>query len=465
MDLLYILFFFIVITVFFLPLFFHLKFPEPIWNWDKIELKNISFPKSFIWGTATAAHQVEGDCQNNWSEFETGRKSNGIPNIKDAQISGNACEHWSRYRQDIKLIVETGVSHYRFSIEWSKIEPTKGSFNQDAINHYQNVIDELITSGITPVITLHHFSHPVWFEDIGGFEKEENIDHFVNFSITVFNLYSDKVKNWCTINEPAVFAVQGYFTGMFPPGKKNSKLTGQVLKNLLESHVQVYHALKKQSGGKDAKIGIVKNINQFDPWRRYLIFDWLFVIALNHVFNWSSIKFFKTGIFKIRLPGLMWITHKNLMATDSNDFFGLNYYSHNHIKFNPFKPDFSELKYHKNDTMTDMPYTIYAEGIYRAIKLVSQLNKPIIITENGVADKNDSFRSTYITKYLYAVRKAIADGYDITGYYYWSLMDNFEWAFGYDMKFGLYQVDFESQKRKLREGAKSYIKIVKNNEK
>ena len=150
----------------------HLKFPESRWNWNKIEMNNISFPKSFVWGTATAAHQVEGNCQNNWSEFEKGQKNDGTPNIKDSQISDNACEHWDRYKQDIKLIVDTGVSHYRFSIEWSKIEPTKGSFNQDAINHYTDVIDELIKNEITPVITLHHFSHPVWFEDIGGFEKE-----------------------------------------------------------------------------------------------------------------------------------------------------------------------------------------------------------------------------------------------------------------------------------------------------
>ena len=122
------------------------------------------------------------------------------------------------------------------------------------------------------------------------------------------------------------------------------------------------------------------------------------------------------------------------------------------------------LKYRDDDIMTDMPYTIYAEGIYRAIKFISQLNKPIIITENGVADKDDSFRSVYIARYLYAVRKAISDGYNVTGYYYWSLMDNFEWAFGYDMKFGLYKVDFETQKRTLREGSKSYIKIVNSNE-
>ena len=307
---------------------------------------------------------------------------------------------------------------------------------------------------------MHHFSHPIWFDKIGAFEKKENISYLVSFSERVFDKYSDRVKYWCTINEPGVVAVQGYFTGMFPPGEQNSSKTAHVFKNLLESHVQIYHALKSHINGSKVKIGIVKNINQFEPWRRYHLFDWLFTIALNHIFNWSTINFLKTGKLKFRIPGLMWLTHKNLEAKNSLDFFGLNYYSHNHIKFNLFKKDYSELKYHSKDIMTDMPYTIYAEGIYRAIELVSCLKVPILITENGVADKDDNIRSEYITKYLYAVSKAIDDGYNVVGYYYWSLMDNFEWAFGYDMRFGLYHVDFNNQKRTLKKGSEKFVDIV-----
>ena len=188
---------------------------------------------------------------------------------------------------------------------------------------------------------------------------------------------------------------------MFPPGVQSGKMTVEVFKNLLESHVQIYHALKKHSNGFKTQIGIVKNINQFEPWRRYHIADWLFTISLNHIYNWSTIKFFKTGKLKFRAPGLIWLTHNNLGAKNSLDFFGLNYYSHNHIKFSPFKENYSELKFHPDDTMTDMEYTIYAEGIYRAIQLVSSLQVPILITENGVADKDDRIRSEYISKYLF----------------------------------------------------------------
>ena len=448
----------------FLPTIFHILFKEVRWNWEDINLNKISFPNSFIWGTATASHQVEGGCVNNWSEFEKGYKENGDPNIKDSQISGDACDNWNRYLEDIKLIKNLGVSHYRFSLEWSKIEPQMGRYNHDAIKHYSNIIDELISNGIQPVVTLHHFTHPIWFDDIGGFEKKENIAYLVSFSERVFNEYSDRVEHWCTINEPGVVSIQGYLTGMFPPGLKNGKKAGEVYKNLLESHVQIYHKLKKHRNADKVKIGIVKNINQFEPWRRYNLFDWLFTLAMNHIFNWSAIKFFKTGKLKFRLPGIMWKTHTNKNAKKSLDFFGLNYYSHNHIRFNPFSKDFSDLMYKPSDTLTDMPYVIYAEGIYEAIKLVSTLGCPIIITENGVADKSDKIRSEYIEKYLYAVRKSIRDGYNVVGYYYWSLMDNFEWAFGYDMKFGLYEVDFETQDRKLRQGSSTFINIIKNNE-
>ena len=256
--------------------------------------------------------------------------------------------------------------------------------------------------------------------------------------------------------------MQGYFTGMFPPGVQNRKKAAKVFKNLLESHVQIYHALKDCKNGNKVKIGIVKNIHQFEPWRRYHISDWIFSLLMNHIFNWATIIFFKTGKLKFRAPFLMWLTHINLKSINSLDFFGLNYYSHNHIKFSLFKKKYSELKYHSYDTMTDMPYTIYGEGIYRAIQLVSSLKVPIIITENGVADRDDRIRSEYISKYLYAVHKSIKDGYNVVGYYYWSLMDNFEWAFGYDMKFGLYSVNFDTQERKLREGSKTFVNIVKN---
>ena len=452
-----ILFYFICILI------FNYKYPELRWKWNKSMLENISFPKEFKWGTGTAAHQVEGDCNNNWSEFEKGFKENGLPNIKNSQKSGKACDHWNLYPQDIELIKNLGVDHYRFSVEWSKVEPNQGEFDNKVIEHYRNMISLLLENKIVPVITLYHFTHPVWFNQLGGFEKESNIDLFIHFCKKVFSEYSSLVKYWCTINEPGVVATQGYFSGIFPPGKRKPQMAGIVFKNLLLSHVKVYKILKKMENGDHAQIGLVKNINQFDPWRRWHILDWLISFFSNHFYNQATISFFKTGIFRARIPGLVNIYCEYKDAINSLDFFGLNYYSHNHLKFKFSNLEPFELKYHSGDVLTDMPYVTYGEGIYRAIQFVSELQVPILITENGIADDKDDRREEYIKKYLYAVSKAIKDGYDVRGYFYWSLMDNFEWAFGYDMKFGLYKVDYETQERKLRKGSKAFINIVKNN--
>ena len=447
-----------VIAIFYL----HYKYPELRWDWDHIATEEVSFPPEFIWGTATAAHQVEGNCINNWSEFEQGKNKEGQPNIKDDQRSGIACDHWNRHGEDIKLIKNLGVSHYRFSVEWSKIQPAEGIFDEAVLDHYSKMIDALLDNNIVPVITLHHFTHPLWFDKLDAFEKDTNIQLFVSFCERVFNEYSHKVKYWCTINEPAVVASQGYFTGMFPPGKKDHQLSALVLKNLLEAHVQTYHSLKKLNNGQDVKIGLVKNINQFEPWRRWHILDWVVSNFVNHFFNYSTIDYLKTGIFKIRIPGLAWMYHQNNNAINAIDYFGLNYYSHNHLKVQFSLAEPFTIEYHDGDIMTDMPYTIYGEGMYRSIQYVSRLNVPILITENGIADAEDNKRELYIQRYLYSVSKAISDGYNVMGYFYWSFMDNFEWAFGYDMKFGLFSVDFKTQKRSLRQGARAFINIVKN---
>ena len=444
--------------------YFHFKYPELRWNWDDISTDKISFPSPFIWGTATAAHQVEGNCINNWSEFEKESKDDGQPTIKDAQQSGIACDHWNRYPEDVKLIKKLGVSHYRFSVEWSKIQPEQDTFDNGGLSHYSRMIDMLLENNITPVLTLHHFTHPLWFDRLGAFEKEKNISIFVSFCERVFNEYSSKVDYWCTINEPAVVATQGYFNGLFPPGKKDSQLSAVVLRNLLEAHVQVYHSLKKMENGPRVKIGLVKNINQFDPWRRWHLLDWMISNSVNHFFNDSTIDFLRTGIFRVRIPLLAWVYHENQKAVSATDFFGLNYYSHNHLKMQFSLKEPFTMQYPDEDTMTDMQYTIYGEGMYRAIQSVSVLDVPILITENGIADAEDNRRELYIRRYLYAVSRAIEDGFNIAGYFYWSLMDNFEWAFGYDMKFGLFSVNYKTQERSLREGAKAFIEIV-NNEK
>ncbi len=456
----------ILIVVLILPFGFMLIWqkenPELRWDWNKIDTADIHFPKEFLWGTATAAHQVEGNCDNdNWGAWEQAPDEHGKPRIKNGQKAGLACDHWNRYLEDISLLQALGVKAYRFSVEWSKIEPKEGEFDQTALQHYQEMCEALLAAGLKPVVTLHHFTHPIWFEQKGAFEKAENIALWVRFCEVVFQKLQDKVHLWCTINEPEVFASQGYFQGVFPPGKKDPQLAGVVLKNLLEAHVQAYQALKRLPNGDKAQIGLVKNIFQFDPYRRWHLFDWLVSRQFNGLFTDAIIRFFQTGHFDFSLPGLVNVEHFNAATPGTLDFVGLNYYSHMLVKSHWNLKEFFTFERRPDEIMTDMPYPIYAEGFYRAIKTLAQLGVPVYITENGIADAKDDRRDLFIRRYLFALSQAIKDSCDVRGYFYWSLMDNFEWAEGYDMKFGLYEVNFATQERKLREGARYFVEVVK----
>lgn len=353
---------------------------------------------------------------------------------------------------------ELGLKSYRFSIEWSRIETEPGVFSKDAIQHYHEVIDELIKNQIVPMITLHHFTHPIWFEEKGGFENSELISYFVNFSEKMFNEYSSKVKLWCTINEPEIFTYFGYIEGSFPPGKKSLSSAEKVLTNLLESHVQIYHKLKNLKNGRESQIGIVKDIFQGEPYTWWNPIHWIAAYIYNHIMNENIIRFFETGKFKY-YPFIT--THTNLKATRSLDFIGLNYYSHVH-----FKPKLSnffniEIKPEDQNLNTEMNYPVYAEGMYRALKRLGSLSKPIYVTETGAPDSQDKIRELWIKRYIFAVQKAIYEGVVVKGFYYWTLMDNFEWDKGWKQKFGLYEFDHKTQKKRLRNGSKFYQSLLK----
>lgn len=441
----------------------HHRYPELRWDWSAIDPMERSFPEGFLWGAATAAHQVEGNSRNNnWSRWEESTDSKGRPRIHNGQRAGAACEHYTRYPDDIRLMKEVlGLKSYRFSVAWSRIEPEEGRFDPEAIAHYHDVIDRLLEAGIEPMLTLHHFTHPLWFADRGSFEKEENLALFVRFCQRVFSEYSGKVRLWCTHNEPGPFATMGWGMGVFPPGVRSPKRLGTVLTNLMRSHGRVYQALKAMPNGDTAQIGLVKNIFQFDPWRRWNPAHWVLTRALEEVYNSSILRFLAGEPFTISVPGLMRV-HEEIPERGL-DFIGLNYYSHLLLSpLMPTEPPFA-VNARPGDVVTDFPYCSYPEGFYRALMSVGKLNKPIYVTENGIPDAKDDRRTTFINRYLYAMSRAIKDGCDVRGFYYWSLLDNFEWAEGYDMRFGLFEIDFETQERRLRDGARAYVEAVKNN--
>lgn len=421
-----------------------------------------------LMGVAWAEFQNSGDTLkdsqwNAWQNF----KREGNPTIHGDQKSGPSCDHWNRYADDIRLVKDLGLNACRFSLDWSMIEPVQGQFNQDALDHYHAEIDQMLKHNITPMVTMHHFVHPQWFEELGAFEKLENIKLFQNFCVKIFQEFNGKIKLWCTINEPAPYVFQGYINKVFPPGVCDVQKAGEVLRNMLIAHVVVYRTLKAMPGGELAQIGLVHQYMTFEPYNSWNAIETAPTFFLNYIFNDVVLNFLKTGDFSFKVPWLVPVIasvsitdYVHLLFSKLEldrqpyfDFIGLNYYSRvviQQLAWNILAEGSIVPSCKPGEVMTDMPYPMYADGLYKAIAHVAQFKVPIYITENGIADATDDRRETFFKDYLSALSKALEDGYDVRGWFYWSLMDNFEWNDGFKPRFGLYHVDFDTQVRTLR---------------
>lgn len=438
------------------------------WDWDNIEInaKEIAETihdknKNFYWGSSSSAYQVEGHSYNNqWYLWE---QLDGT--IDNEDKAGVACDNFNKYKQDIQLMKNIGMKMHRFSIEWSKIQPTsqKGLYDKDILKHYHNEIDYLKSKGIEPMITLHHFTEPIWFSKLGGFELYDNIKYFNRFAYDMWNEFNGKVKYFATFNEPLIYGGAGWMDGVFPPGKKDPETCLFVLKHILISHTKLYRKIKSSLNGNDTMIGIVKNIHQFDPYTETNIIQRVLARIMNKVYTHSFMNYFLTGRYELNVPFMAKMNYTNPLGKNANDFMGMNYYSHFHVEgqFNIKKPFKLVVKPEYKHLQTGMDYTVYAEGFYRGLKYMSKFNKPIIVTENGMADKNDqSLRELYIKRYLYALAKAVDEGVHVIGYNFWSIIDNFEWNKGFSPRFGLYHVDYETQERTLKKGSVFYVNVI-----
>ncbi len=429
-----------------------------------VKPEELHFPQNFLFGFAiSAAQNYPEDPNSTWTRWQKTTWPDGSPHIEDGQRSGKACDHRNLYKEDIKLMKKDfNVNTFRFSVAWSRIEPKEGEFNQEELQHYSDKVDTLLAAGIVPMITLHHFDHPIWFEDRGGFEKEENIEYFVRFSQEVFKVLGSKVPLWCTINEPTIYMFQAYlpFNCKFPPAKASIfppsfPLAAKVLRNLLQAHTQVYQTLKALPGGEEAQVGLVHQYLKFEPYHWWNPLDHFMPLVMNKLMVSSVLDFIQTGVFSYGIPYLYKEEYKAPEGKIS-DFVGLNYYSRVLCNINKSVHLPEEVK-------TDMAYALYPHGLYYAIKDIARLGLPIYITENGTADnqENDWRRAKFFREYLKMVSLAIEDGFDVRGYYCWTLTDNFEWDLGYKPQFGVYSVNRETQERKLKKGAHLYAHVIK----
>ena len=391
----------------------------------------LTFPYSFYWGTSTSAHQVEGNNTNNdwWRAEQAG---------KVQHKSGLACDSYNRYEEDFDLAKSMHNNAHRFSIEWSRIEPREGEFNEKEIEHYRNVINALRERGMEPFVTLHHFTEPVWFTDMGGWLNKKSQKYFARYAEYVIKELGDKVRFWITINEPLILSFDGYYRAKYPPFKTGLNNRRRASYNLLMAHIRAYRKIKRAN--PNLQVGITKNNTYFEPYKSNIPSK-IFTFFIDR--NWNL-------LFLNRIK-------------EHQDFVGIDYYYHNTIRVKFSKPQ-TWFNNNENKEVSDIGWEIYPEGIYKVVKQVARYKKPIFIFENGVADAKDVKRSRFITDHLRWLHLAIGEGADVRGYFYWSLLDNFEWTEGFTQRFGLVEVDFNTQKRALRESGKLYAQICKDNE-
>lgn len=376
------------------------------------------FPDGFLWGVATASYQVEGGIENcDWAKAARDGK---VPEC------GRACDHYNRYEEDFDIAKSLGHNAHRFSIEWARIEPEEGKFNEEAIEHYRAVIKALKERGLEPSVTLWHFTLPQWFSDTGGWERADAPEIFARYCEYVAGKLSDYANQFATINEPMVVAGIGYLRGEWPPFCKKAPLRYyRTLRAMVRGHNKAYRRIKKKY--PELSVGIVKHTVAYAANRNLLnkVRAWLANISWTHLFM--------------------------RRVSEQCDWIGLNYYNRKIFG------DTRELD------KTDMGWNIDPEGIHDALCILRCYKKPIYVAEAGCADAHDRFRADYIRDTVRAIHAAIQDGVDVRGYCYWSLLDNYEWAEGFEKRFGLVEINYGTLERRVRPSAQVYKEICKTN--
>ncbi len=384
-----------------------------------------AFPDGFIWGTATAAHQVEGgNFNNDWWAWEHNPDSGCV------EASGDACNHWALYEHDIDLLKGFGFNAYRFSVEWSRIEPERGEWSHAAIDHYRKVLEACHTRGVRPIVTYHHFTNPRWVAHLGGWEEPDTADRFAEFAGRVTDALGDLIGTACTLNEPNIVATIGYLAGAFPPGRRDPALRRAVNDIFIDAHHKATKAIKASTG--DFPVGMC--------------------VAMS---DYQAVEGGEQRRDRIRKN----MQDVFLEAARGDDFVGVQCYSRDRVG-----PD-GVIATEEGVPLTQMGYEVWPESLEATIRRATEVTDgtPVLVTENGIGIEDDEVRIAYVSRALTGVQHCLADGIDVRGYTYWSLMDNFEWAYGYGPKFGLIAVDRTTFERTPKPSATWLGAIAKAN--
>ena len=413
------------------------------------------FPRGFLWGTATAAHQVEGNNTNNqWWKWEEDGHTDGK--------SGLACDWWGgRWREDFDRAAESGQNAHRFSVEWSRIQPTPDQWDEEALEKYRAMLRGLKERNMTALVSLHHFSDPIWVYEKGGWENPEIVAWFEKFVRKTVDALKEYNTLWCTINEPNVYALSGYANGAFPPGVNDLKRAIQVEAAMLRAHAAAYRAIHQIQ--PEGRVGYALHYRPMVPKHTWSPLDMLMRNIRYEGINMAFPSGISTGVLKSPVGNV-----SVPEAKGTQDYLGINYYSVDTISFNlanskelfthtgfPEKSDFSDTKF-----LANIP-----EGFYDTLKWAVRTypNLPIIVTENGTEDADDHMRPRYLAQHVHQMWRAVNFNWPIKGYFHWSLVDNFEWERGWTQRFGLWGLDVETQKRIRRPSVDLYAEICKEN--
>ena len=388
-----------------------------------------AFPDGFRWGTATAAHQVEGNNVNNdWWEWE--HRENSVC----VEPSGDACDQYHRYGDDLRLLASLGFDNYRFSIEWSRIEPEEGHFSKAALDHYRRVCATCLENGVDPVVTFHHFTSPRWATADGGWHDRRIVDRFTRFCARAVDALGDLVSRGCTINEPNVVSYIGYQVGVFPPGIIDSELWKRSYENMIAAHRQSCEAIK--AGRGDFPVGLTLSMSDYQA----VPADDDDALKAR-----DTIRYFSEDIY--------------LESCRGDDFIGVQTYSRTRVG-----PD-GILGTEDGVPVLVMGYEFYPEALEAAIRRAWHVTDhvPVLVTENGIGTDDDDERLEYVRVALTGVQACLDTGIDVRGYTYWSLLDNFEWAFGYQPRFGIVGVDRSTQERVVKPSARWLGSVARAN--
>ena len=408
-------------------------------------MNSFSLKNNMLLGAASAATQIEGGTiahsWNNWADKG---------HIKDGTSPKRANDHWTLWREDAQLMKEMGLQIYRLGIEWARIEPEEGAFDQGVIDRYTEEVKLLHSYNIKPLVTLHHFTNPMWFEEKGAFTKKENIPFFIRFTQKMVEAFGPLVNEYITINEPNVYATNGYFFGQWPPGQKSFFKAVKVMSVMASAHIKAYkaiHALRGQMGFTDTRVSFANHVRVFAPKNPKNPLHPLAASLTERFFQGSLSRAMCLGQFSFPISN---IDHEE--KGTYCDFIAVNYYTRSTV---------SKLGdgVKQGAPVNDLGWEIYPQGIVECAQaLYSLCPLPIYITENGTCDNNDAFRSRYLYDHLQALCQS---DLPVERYYHWCFCDNFEWVEGETPRFGIVHIDYESQQRTIKKSGRFFTAVIK----